>query len=64
MATGSLDTFFVKQVAEQLAEENMYHRYNDEKVYARTKDAFTSFGFSSKSNVCSQVQNRSRQSVK
>ena len=42
---------FMKKVAEQLAQENMFYRFHDKRIYAQTKDAFISFGFSPKSNV-------------
>jgi hypothetical protein len=36
---------FIKDVADQLAQENMQARYNDPRTYRHCKDAFTAYGF-------------------
>ena len=41
---------FLKMLSEQLAQENMQHRYDSEKSYSQSKNAFHAFGFSVKSN--------------
>lgn len=49
---------FIKCVARQLADENINRRYNDKKIYAQAKHAFTAFG------ICPPASERPRENNK
>ena len=46
---------FMKELSIQLAKEHMWHRYNNDRVYALKKNSFLSFGFPQKTAMATNM---------